>query len=232
MSSLEPWADRGGAATVQADVAMAARILARAGLVHAFGHVSARSGAEVMLTPTRPPLPTLQAADVIRLRLRGTVSHGDPSRLPLEAPMHLAIYRGRPDVNAIARVHGSALAAWAARGVPPPMLHGFGAIVEPVAAWTDPDLIADEIAAGAVAAALGATAAIVLRGNGGLAVGTTLAEAAARAWCLEDRCAVAERAGDHGVPLSQDEFERRRRWFGPETSRLWAWLQATYGDST
>ena len=110
------------------------------------------------------------------------------------------------------------------------MLHGFGAILEQVGAWTDPDLIADEVAGAAVAAALGTATAIVLRGNGGLAVGSTLGEAAARSWCLEDRCAVAERAGDRGMPLSEEEFERRRRWFGPETSRLWAWLQAVYGD--
>jgi HCOMODA/2-hydroxy-3-carboxy-muconic semialdehyde decarboxylase len=144
--------------------------------------------------------------------------------------MHAAIYRRRPDVHAIARIDGIALAAWAARPEAPPLLHGFGGIVEPVAVWADPDLIADAETAGAVATALGDAPAVILRGNGGLAVGATLGEAAARAWCLEDRCAVAERAAGHGRPFSDEELARRSRWFDAETRRLWAWLQLTCAD--
>jgi len=101
--------------------------------------------------------------------------------------------------------------------------------VEPVAMWPDPDLIADATLAAGVAGALGGAPAILLRANGGLAVGADLAEAAARAWCLEDRCEVAERTGAAGIRFTPEELARRNRWYGPETARLWAWLLATYG---
>ena len=210
-------------------VAAVARIVARAGLVHAFGHVSARTDDGLLLTPVAPALWGLGAEDIRALAADGSPMDGDRRLVPLEAPMHAAIYRARPDVGAICRIHGHAAAAWAARAEPPPLLHGFGGIVEPVATWPDANLVSDAAAGEGVAAALGAAPAILLRGNGGLAVGRDLPEAAARAWCLEDRCEVAERAGPAGVPFSPDELVRRNRWYEKETARLWAWLLATYG---
>ncbi len=220
-----------GRAALSAELAATARILARAGLVHAFGHVSARTDGGCAITPTYPPLIGLAAADVIELDGSGAVVRGDRERLPLEAPMHISIYRRRRDVGAIARIHGGALAAWAARLGPPPLLHGFGGIVEPLAFWADPDLITDAVAGDALAATLGDARAVVLRGNGGLAVAGALGEAAARAWCLEDRCSVAERADGRGKPFSGDELVRRRRWFDAEERRLWAWMQLAYAAS-
>lgn len=211
-------------------VVVVARILARAGLVHAFGHVSARTPDGLAITPVFPPLGSLAESDVRNLAADGSPLDDERRGVPLEAPMHAAVYATRPDVAAICRIHGHAVAAWAARAEPPPLLHGFGGIVEPVAMWPDPDLIADGAAADRVAAALGAGPAILLRGNGGLAVGQDLSEAAARAWCLEDRCEVAQRADGAGIPFSPDELARRNRWYEAETARLWAWLLATYGD--
>jgi len=211
-----------------ARVATVAGILARAGLVHAFGHVSERTADGFLLTPVVPPLGALGAADVRPLGPDGAPLDGDRSRVPLEAPMHAAIYAARPDVHAVCRIHGRAAAAWSARAEPPPLLHGFGGVVEPVSMWPDADLIADAQAGAGVAATLGAGPAILLRGNGGLAVGQDLAEAAARAWCLEDRCEVAERTAGAGIPFSADELARRNRWYAKETVRLWTWLLGTY----
>lgn len=210
-------------------VVLVARILARAGLVHAFGHVSARVDDGFLLTPVVPPLGGLDAPDVRSLAADGSPRDGDRSRVPLEAPMHAAVYAARPDVAAICRIHGRAAAAWASRPEPPPLLHGFGGMVEPVAMWPDPDLVADAEAGAGVAATLGTAPAILLRGNGGLVVGRDLPEATARAWCLEDRCEVAERSGGAGIPLAPGDLARRDRWYEKEASRLWTWLVATYG---
>lgn len=122
------------------------------------------------------------------------------------------------------------MTAWSARGGPPPLLHGFGGIVEPVAWWADPDLVASEERARSAAGALGSAKALLLRGNGGLAVGTSLERALVAAWCLEDRCAVALHADQTGRPFDDDEVRRRSRWYGPETDRLWGWLAERYGE--
>ena len=216
--------------TLSARTAAVARILARVGLVHAFGHVSARSPDGFVITPTFPPLAAVAEGDLLAVAPGGSLQDGDGQRLPLEAPMHAAIYAARPDVGAICRIHGRATAAWASRPEPPPILHGFGGIVEPVAAWPDPDLVSDAAAGAGVAEALGSGRAILLRGNGGLTVGCDLPEAAARAWCLEDRCEVAERTAGAGRSISAQDLVRRARWYNAETARLWSWMLATYGD--
>ncbi|MDP9209915.1 MAG: class II aldolase/adducin family protein, partial [Actinomycetota bacterium] len=179
-----------GPADLAAEVALVARVLARLGFVHAFGHVSARApaGERVLLTPTYPPLGALAAADVLELDQDGRVLGGAAGHRPLEAPLHLAVYAARPDVGAICRVHAPAVAVSAAVGEVPPLLHGFGGMVEPVAVWDDPDLVAGGPVGGRVAGVLGDAPAMLLAGNGGLTVGADLDQALARAWCLEDRC--------------------------------------------
>jgi ribulose-5-phosphate 4-epimerase/fuculose-1-phosphate aldolase len=183
----------------------------------------------VLLTPTFPPLGELAAADVLALDRGGRVVRGAAGVLPLEAPLHLAVYAARPDVGAICRLQGPGVAAFATTGGAPPLLHGFGGMVEPVTFWNDLDLVATEPVAGRVAAALGDAPAMLLAGNGGLTVGADLDQALARAWCLEDRCRVALAAGDRARPLSPEALDRRRRWYDAETGRLARWLRATGG---
>ena len=221
------------AAHPAADVALVARVLARLGLVHAFGHVSTRVAAagswRVLLTPTFPPRGEVAAADVLELDQGGRVLRGAGGVVPLEAPLHLGVYAARPDVGAVCRLHGPALAAFAAPGAAPPLLHGFGGMVEPVAFWDDPDLVAGEPVAARGAGVRGPAPALLLAGNGGLTVGADLDQALARAWCLEDRCRVALAAGDRGRPLTPEALARRRRWYDAESARLARWLRRTAG---
>jgi HCOMODA/2-hydroxy-3-carboxy-muconic semialdehyde decarboxylase len=206
-------------------VALVARVLARLGFVHAFGHVSARSTPGAVDSPARPGRVGVE---------RDRVGGGDgwvlvTPTFPPQAPLHLAVYAAQPGVGAICRLHGPPVAAFGATGAALPLLHGFGGMVEPVAFWADPDLVAAEPAAGRVAAALGSAPAMLLAANGGLTVGTDLDQALARAWCLEDRCRVALAAGDRGRPLDPEALGRRRRWYNAETVRLARWLRATAG---
>ena len=57
------------AAELQADVAEAARVLARLGLVTAFGHVSARVGEAMLITPAAD-LARVTAAEVVEALTR------------------------------------------------------------------------------------------------------------------------------------------------------------------
>jgi ribulose-5-phosphate 4-epimerase/fuculose-1-phosphate aldolase len=207
---------------VTAEVARTARVLAAAGLVEGFGHVSARlSASELAITSTRP-LRDCSPADVHVLPLDAPVGEA----VPLEAPMHAAVYAARDDVMAICRFHGRAAATWATRPQLPPRLHGLGLMAGELTSYAGSDLVADAAAGAAVAQALGDADCILLRANGAFATGATLPQAAVRAFFLEERCRVASDAGDAGVELSDAEIEVRRRWTEAETARAWAWLSA------
>ena len=58
------------------EVACAARAFAALGFVHAFGHVSARLASTLLITPTRPPLATQRAADILETDFEGLVISG------------------------------------------------------------------------------------------------------------------------------------------------------------
>ena len=92
--------------TLRAAVAATARMLVRAGLIEAFGHVSARCADGMVLTTVRP-LARAGVDDTVVLDASGRVLDGPADVVPLEASMHLAVYRARSDVGAICRGHPS-----------------------------------------------------------------------------------------------------------------------------
>lgn len=221
-SNTEAGADRPTAA----EVACAARIIAGAGLVEGFGHVSARDGDGFLITATRP-LGTAVAADIHRLDSGAGAPEG-ASDVPLEAPMHAAVYAARPDVNAICRTHSPAAVIAGAHGEVPPLGHGLGGLAGEVRFCGRTDLVTDREAGEQIATALGPADCLLVRGNGAIATGRTLAEAVVRARYLEERCLVGEGLGpDQG--LSEQDLAERSKWFGKEAARAWAWMNWRYG---
>lgn len=208
-------------------VATAARILSRSGLVEAFGHVSARAGDGFLLTST-DPLGTQSAASIHTLDAAGAVvAKGLDGGVPLEAPLHAAIYAARPDVGAICRTHSPAAVVWGVRGAVPPLPHGLGGLSGAVAVSTeDTDLVVTAGQGAATAVALGAADCLLVQANGNVATGATLSQATVRAWFLEERARVALEAGLEASPLT--DLEARARHFAAEEVRAWRWLQETY----
>jgi len=92
-------------------------ILSEQGLVEGFGHLSARlPGDRILMTP-RKALALVQEEELLTLDLAGNVLAGE-GRPAVESAMHLAIYRHRPDVHAIARTHSRACAVFAVTNRP------------------------------------------------------------------------------------------------------------------
>jgi ribulose-5-phosphate 4-epimerase/fuculose-1-phosphate aldolase len=212
-----------------AQVAEAARIVAGAGLVEAFGHVSARSGDGFLITATRP-MGSATADDVHALDAGGTAS-SEAADVPLEAPLHAAIYAARPDVGAICRTHSPAAVRAGARQVVPPLLHGLAGLAGELALCDRTDLVVDLDAGRQVAEALGGADCVLIRANGCVATGASLGEAVVRARYLEERCLVGEGASQ-GSGLSDAELSTRSKWFQKESARAWAWMRWRYaGDS-
>jgi HCOMODA/2-hydroxy-3-carboxy-muconic semialdehyde decarboxylase len=209
-------------------VAATARMLSRAGLVEAFGHVSARVGEGAVITSVLP-LARCRAADTVVVDADGIPSEGPGEHLPLEAPMHLALYRARPDVMAICRGHPPAAVVWGTGTTELPLRHGLGALAGArVPVHPDVALVTDSEAGDAVARTLGGHHALLLRGNGALAVGSSLGKAAVRLWYLEQRARVATSAPDDGSAPSA--WEPRLAHTAEELRRAIRWFVDTFGD--
>jgi ribulose-5-phosphate 4-epimerase/fuculose-1-phosphate aldolase len=206
------------------EVACAARAFAVLGYVHAFGHVSARLASTLLITPTKPPLATQGAADILEADFNGDVVRGDRDARPIEIFLHIGVYQARADVAAICRTHAPAASLWPAAGVPP-IQHGFGGIAADIATLDSVDLVHDAAQGAAAAKALGTSDALMLRGNGVLTVGSSVGQAAARMWSLEERCSVALRQSGGGKPFTAEDLRMRQRWYPAEQNRIWLWLQ-------
>jgi HCOMODA/2-hydroxy-3-carboxy-muconic semialdehyde decarboxylase len=205
-----------------------ALICSKAGLVEAFGHVSARgSEGRFLLTPTLP-LHALAPDLVLELDLQGGLRRGERDLCPLEAPMHAAIYAARADVGAICRTHSPYAALFGARGELPALVHGLGGLSGSLRLHPDPQLVSSAPAAAALAGDLGDGDCVLLRANGALCTGPDLAGACVRAWFLEERCWMAEHAGA-GAALGEEQALARSRAYDAELDRAWRWLQARYG---
>lgn len=212
----------------RAEVAATARMLAAAGLVEAFGHVSARAGETILLSATRP-LFRCQAEDVVVLALDGTVLDGPADALPLERFLHLAIYAARPDVMAICRGHGPASVAWGCGTEPVPLRHGLGLLAgERIRVHDDPLLVSDPARGADAAAVLDTDRCLVLRANGALATGASLPEAAASLYALEERCQVALAAPNEQI--SQSLWSARAADTAVERTRHTTWFVARFDD--
>src|SRR5215470_8402278 len=164
------------------EILLACRVLTHFRIVEGFGHVSTRveKSTRILITP-RTALGLVTGKRLVELNPDGKEIAGQ-GRPPLEAAMHLAIYRRRPDVNAIVRGHPRHVAAYACAAEPLKIAHGFGAnlgAVVPV--FAQPFLAANPEMGEAVAEALGNAQGIILQSNGMLAVGESVPHACVQA---------------------------------------------------
>jgi HCOMODA/2-hydroxy-3-carboxy-muconic semialdehyde decarboxylase len=219
----------------QRTVRLAARALARAGLVHAFGHCSVRLDAKTFLVCAARPMGLIEDGD------GGTVVGVDgalPAGVLGEVRMHQQIYRRRPDVGAICRFLSPHVMTLAAMGQTPRARHGFGAYFHPQPPmWQDPQLVRNDSSARAVAETLGSAPAIVVGVNGAVTAATDMPRALALAWFLEDaaRVELAVRAagGEAHASFADAEAARQRAtWEGRIAERMWEVLTHEPNNST
>ena len=218
-----------GRTSVIEDLVAAARTLAAVGLVTAFGHVSARRGDRVLITPAIDL--SLATTDTILELPLGTDAL--PPDAPGEAWVHLAVYQARPDVTAIARAQPEAAFAIGAVTSRIPPLHGQGAMLgEEVPVHDDARLMRSADIARPAALTLGRADALVLRGNGAVTTGTTPGHAVARMWLLDTTCRLhlAARQAGTSTALTPGEIAAWRAAAPPLLDRLWAYLRRAGGQ--
>jgi HCOMODA/2-hydroxy-3-carboxy-muconic semialdehyde decarboxylase len=206
----------------------AAHVLSRLGLVTAFGHVSARAGASMLITPAAD-LATVAEATVVEVPLE---TSSLPTAAPAEAWAHLALYRARPDAGSIARAQPASAVAAAATTTSLAPLHGQAAwLGESVPVYDSAHLLRSADLAERAARSLPTGEALLLRGNGALTLGATPGVAVARMWLLSAACDafVATRAAGQIRPLTVEEIASWRAVCDELLPRLWQHLQRAGG---
>ena len=210
---------------------MAARALARAGLVHAYGHCSARLDADSFLVCAPNPMGLIEPGE------NGSV-------VPVEGPLpegvlgevriHQQIYRRRPDVGGVVRSMPMNVMALSTMAKTPKARHGFGSYFAPgPPLWDDPLLLRSDEQAAALADLFGGGRALVMRGNGCVTAGGTLEEAVVFAWYLEDAARVELEVlkcgeADAAPVMTPEQVEIRAVGTGRIYERMWEYL--TDGD--
>jgi HCOMODA/2-hydroxy-3-carboxy-muconic semialdehyde decarboxylase len=213
---------------LRGDVAEAARVLSSLGLVTAYGHVSARFGPSMLITPAAD-LALVTASSVLEVPL--SAAGALPAGVPAEAWAHLAFYRARPDAAAIARGQPASAFAAAATATSLAPLHGQAAwLGESVPVHDGATLLRSAELAESAARSLPSGEALLLRGNGALTLGVTPGVAVARMWLLRAACDVylAARAAAGAGPisaLSAAEVASWRAVGGELLPRLWQHLR-------
>jgi L-fuculose-phosphate aldolase len=200
---------------LRAAVATAALRLLEAGLLRGTaGNLSARSGGLVAVTPTGVDYRRLDQGSVPVVDLDGRPVDGElaPSS---ELPLHLAVYRARPDVGAVVHTHSRFATTFAVLGEELPAVHyllahaGRRVRVAPYATYGTGEL------ADACVAALGGGRAVLLANHGVVAVGAGLERALLAAEAVEEVAELCWRARCLGSPvvLPDEEMDRVARAF-------------------
>ncbi len=195
---------------------MANRIAHAAGMVTAFGHVSARVPAtDTFLIPTRAS-PMLAAADrLMTLDLDGRVLEGD-GEPNSELWIHARIYAARPDVGAVVHVHAPACVVLGQIGQTVRPLHNSGAVVGEVVTYERAGLIRSRALGDTVAAVLGARRAMLLRGHGANVAESDVRRAIVVACFLEE----AARMQVEALAAAGGDTTRIRFYDGQEAARV------------
>lgn len=191
----------------------ACRILPREGLVYGFGHMSARiPDSDLFLLTPRISLALVKEKDLLVLNLKGEVVEGK-SPAPFEAPLHTAIFNGRAEVHAVARIHGRRAGYFSVTNKKIEPVHNHGSFFSGgVPVFPKTNLISTRSLGEEVVATLGKRPAILLRGNGQVTVGRNIPEAVMMAIYLEEAADMLYGALQIGTPiiLSREESELRK----------------------
>ena len=210
---------------LRADVALANRIAHAAGLVTAFGHISARipQAPETFLFPTRASPALADASRLLVLDLDGNrrEGQGEPNT---EFWIHARIYAARPDVLAVAHVHSPACVVLGQIGQPLLPLHNHGGIfADGVPVFERIGLIRSRELGDQVAATLGDRRAMFLRGHGANVAEVDVRRAAAVAIFLEECADLQLRA----LSAAGGRLEALRVFTSEESERVREQLDAS-----
>lgn len=174
-------------AELRQQLADALSMMERAEVIDFNGHMSCRipGSDQILINSGKSVRSALAAEDIIAIDLDGKPLEGDVVP-PMEFHLHSAIYRKRPEVNAVAHTHPvwSTLFSSAGEKVEPVTMQA--AVMGPVRTFPKTASINNRPLAEELAEALGGHRVIMLRSHGAVTVGTDIVEAFVLAIYLEE----------------------------------------------
>jgi HCOMODA/2-hydroxy-3-carboxy-muconic semialdehyde decarboxylase len=202
-----------------AELVTANRILAREGIVDAFGHVSLRQpdrADRYWLSRARAP-ECIEAADIMAFGLDGTPIDPAGRKPYAERFIHGAIYEARPDVRAVVHTHSPGIIPFGVTGVRlRPLMHMCASMGTEVPVWDsrtrfgDTNLLVTNVSmARDLAAGLGQRSVALMRGHGAVVAGGSLREVVFNAIYLELNATLQQRAAALGDITFLSEGEVR-----------------------
>lgn len=168
------------------DLVIANRILAREGVMDAYGHVSIRHPERpdrFLISVSRSP-ELVTPEDITEINYDGSVAVAGGRQSYAERFIHGSIYRARPDIKAVAHSHAPEVLPFTVSSVPMRIVtHSAGVVGEHVPVWDirdkfgDTNLLLDTDAMGRdLATRLGQDSVVLMRAHGFAAGGTDLIE--------------------------------------------------------
>lgn len=182
------------------------RFLYRRGFIEGFGHLSVRLADTDRFMVTRHSL-GMEAGpeDFLVFDLDGNKREG-AGVTPGENPIHLEILRARPDVGAVIHYHGMYSTAFTTSGERLRPIHLMGTLFyDGIPIYPDPKLVANRERGAALAKALGAHRAVLLRAHGAAITGESVQDAVAGAFLFEENARRACISAGLGCPQWLDD---------------------------
>lgn len=187
-------------------------------VVGTWGNVSARIPGEknlVAITPSGMDYLSLKMEDVVLSDLEGQIVEGirKPS---IELPLHLAVYKARPEIHAVVHVHSVYATAWAAAGKAiPGALEDLVQIVGGGVRVSDYALPGTEELGLNAIKALKDRQAVILANHGLLGIGRDLKEALKICQVVEKaaKSLLAAQLLGGAVELSKEDIQGMRDFF-------------------
>lgn len=240
--------DRDGRAKAVVDETLTAlvlvnRILAREDVIDEFGHVSVRHPLRpnhYLISRARSPL-LVTKSDIMEFTLDGEQVGSDPRAPYSERHIHGAIYRDRPDVNAVTHHHARPVIPFTMLDVPLlPIFHVAAVIGKNVSKWDsseefgDTNMLVDSMdMASSLSRALGANAVVLMRGHGCVCASSSLRAVTLTSIALKENAALILATRNLGdvTYLSNGEIERTAEMLLSEKAlgRAWEYWLARAG---
>jgi HCOMODA/2-hydroxy-3-carboxy-muconic semialdehyde decarboxylase len=199
---------------------LANRILAREEVIDDFGHVSVRHPLDperYFLSRSRSPA-TVTRGDIMEFTLEGEQVGNDPRRPYSERHIHGAIYKDRPDVNAVTHHHARSVIPFTMTDVSlRPMFHMASVIGMDIPRWDsqdefgDTNMLVDSMEMGhALSRALGGNRVVLLRGHGCVCAAPNLRSVIMISIGLKDNAALIQATRQMGEVkyLTDGEIEK------------------------